>query len=543
MLRARRPRPPYRAYSQENLVEALNKIQNGGNSVRATSKQYNIPKTTLLDKLSGRRPVYTTQGPKPVMTPEEETWLEKWLLSMSKIGYGQTRRELCLTVKKILDDDGRKNPFKDNMPGPQWVRAFMRRHPKISERAGEALGKERAMLSSSKLEEWFAKFEEFMASDEIIDGKEILSDPRRLFNCDESGFPLVGKAEKVLAPRGTKNVYQFSNSDKHQMNAAGFYIEPMLIFPNTRFRYNPLDGAPDTWCVGRIGNGWMNSEVFYEWITNHFVPEVQQKKIPFDIVLFIDGHSSHVTYATATFCAENEVILYCLPAHSSHVLQPCDLSLFKSLKSAWKIHTKTWKANHVGQTITKMQFASVFAGAWKSASTVKNANNGFESAGLFPLDSGRFDRDKLIPSSIFLKSPDSTPQTGTTAVLAAGCSIAKKSTAYETALRVLEESMTEEKVWLFKRRLNEGYDFDTDTLYNAWKKIKLQADGSNTNNIQAATGSNTTDEVQAATGINTDNFQAATSSNTIDDHHHAITTPSPAAKKRTNVSEALVLST
>ncbi|PIK38131.1 hypothetical protein BSL78_25043, partial [Apostichopus japonicus] len=253
------------------------------------------------------------------------------------------------------------------------------------------------------------------------------------------------KAEKVLAPRGTKNVYQFSNSDKHQitvlacMNAAGFYIEPMLIFPNTRFRYNPLDGAPDTWCVGRSGNGWMNSEVFYEWIANHFVPEVQQKKIPFPIVLFIDGHSSH------------------------------------------------------GQ-----------------ADTVK----------------------------YLFKSPDSTPQTGTTAVLAAGCSIAEKSTAYETALRVLEESMTEEKVWLFKRRLNEGYDFDTDTFYNAWKKIKLQADGSNTSNIQA-TGSNTADEIQATTGINTDDVQAATGSNTIDVHHHATTTPSPAAKKRTNVSEAL----
>ncbi|PIK53265.1 hypothetical protein BSL78_09839 [Apostichopus japonicus] len=114
MLRARRPRPPYRAYSQENLVEALNKIQNGGNCVRATSKQYDIPKTTLLDKLSGKRPVYTTQGPKPVMTPEEET--------RSSVG------------KSVYETS-----------------------PEISERAGEALGKERAMLSSSKLEECVCK--------------------------------------------------------------------------------------------------------------------------------------------------------------------------------------------------------------------------------------------------------------------------------------------------------------------------------------------------------------------------------------------------
>ncbi|KAH3798543.1 hypothetical protein DPMN_152143 [Dreissena polymorpha] len=36
---------------------------------------------------------------------------------MSKIRFGRTRQELALTIKKIIDEDGRPNPFKDNKTG------------------------------------------------------------------------------------------------------------------------------------------------------------------------------------------------------------------------------------------------------------------------------------------------------------------------------------------------------------------------------------------------------------------------------------------
>nr|CAI5839558.1 unnamed protein product [Callosobruchus analis] len=37
---------------------------------------------------------------------------------------------------------------------------------------------------------------------------EILNDPSRVFNADESGFQLCPKTKKVLAPRGAKNIYE-----------------------------------------------------------------------------------------------------------------------------------------------------------------------------------------------------------------------------------------------------------------------------------------------------------------------------------------------
>jgi hypothetical protein len=127
-----------------------------------------------------------------------------------------------------------------------------------------------------------------------------------LFNADESGFPLCIKSGKVFAEKGAKHLYIFSSSNQQQItvhgccSASGNFVPPMVIFPGQRFNYNPLEGAEE-FCMGRSSNGWMESSVFYEWVANYFHPYIKEQEIPFPVVLFIDGHSSHVTLETANF--------------------------------------------------------------------------------------------------------------------------------------------------------------------------------------------------------------------------------------------------
>ena len=73
-------------------------------------------------------PANARSGPPPVMSSAEEEMLEEWITHMCKIGYSRTRDQLTLTVKAIiLDKDGRPNPFTNNRPGKDRMKAFLSR--------------------------------------------------------------------------------------------------------------------------------------------------------------------------------------------------------------------------------------------------------------------------------------------------------------------------------------------------------------------------------------------------------------------------------
>ena len=122
----------YGQYTQATLELAVSAVQTQAMSLRAAARTYAVPRETLFDKVAFRTPMVAT--PKTVLTPAEEKMLVDWAIHMGRIGYCRTRGELLDTVKKILDSDGRKNPFTKNRPGKDWWYAFIRRHPELSER-------------------------------------------------------------------------------------------------------------------------------------------------------------------------------------------------------------------------------------------------------------------------------------------------------------------------------------------------------------------------------------------------------------------------
>lgn len=74
-----------------------------------------------------------------------------------------------------------------------------------------------------------------------------------------------------------------------------------------------------------------------------------------------------------------------LPPHSSHLLQPLDLAVFKSFKSKWDEKLVTWQRNHVGQKIPKKVFSQFLCETWKLISSYVIVN-GFRKGGIFPFN-------------------------------------------------------------------------------------------------------------------------------------------------------------
>jgi hypothetical protein len=64
-------------------------------------------------------------------------------------------------------------------------------------------------------------------------------------------------------------------------------------------------------------------------------------------LLILDGHNSHYTYSFVKFAAEHWIIIICLPLHTTHALQPCNVGVFGPLAHAWKSQVMQVSQNNI----------------------------------------------------------------------------------------------------------------------------------------------------------------------------------------------------
>ena len=139
---------------------------------------------------------------------------------------------------------------------------------------------------------------------------------------------------------------------------------------------------------------------FYGWIMNHFV-----KKIPLlcPVVLLVDGHGSHIDYYVSKFCLVN-TILFRLPPHTSHVIQPTDTGFFGAFKHNFSKETAKFTVEHPGVLITKCQFVYIFMKAYESSCKMETVKSSFWATGIWPTDRLQVDHDLFNPSKAYRDS-------------------------------------------------------------------------------------------------------------------------------------------
>lgn len=114
------------------------------------------------------------------------------------------------------------------------------------------------------------------------------------------------------------------------VSASGQVLSPFMIYPRKRPVPEKLrEGANPNTVFHVSDNGWMTNELFFERFKLFvvMVPTVRP------VLLVSDGHGSHITIEVIEYARSNEIHLLCLPSHTSHILQPLDVGVFKSFKA------------------------------------------------------------------------------------------------------------------------------------------------------------------------------------------------------------------
>ena len=154
----------------------------------------------------------------------------------------------------------------------------------------------------------------------------------------------------------------------------------------------------------------------------------------------LDGHGSHITIDVIEYARSEEIHLLCLPSHTSHILQPLDVGVFKSFKSFFSKACHQYMAKNPGHVITEDILATVVSEAFAQSHTPLNILGGFKKSGIYPFNPGEMSDRQIAPSKALVK-PSPQPPT-----------------------------FSPEQIELFEQRYVEGYDVP-DPTYLAWKSV------------------------------------------------------------------------
>lgn len=340
------------------MEAALKAIREDGMPVSTACKTFGVPRTSVRNRMSGKTADNCRKvGPTCILGPDIEKKLVDWILDSSAKGFPINQDSLAYSVQKLVQEFQIQTPFINGSPGKKWFTSFLKRHPEISRKHAEFINKARAAASKNSIKRWFTETETVLGVD-----ANVLNDPGRLFNMDETAIFLSPKGSLVLGPKG-KGVYDVvSSSEKDNVttlitvNAAGLIAPPLTIFKFKRLPKQYVSAAPKHWSIGISDSGWMQSKQFFEYFANVFLKFLNEQNIVRPIIVFLDGHASHLSLHLSTFCRENGIILICLPPNTTHILQPLDVAFFFPLKQAWKKLTRKWRCDHSGECIRKKTF-------------------------------------------------------------------------------------------------------------------------------------------------------------------------------------------
>lgn len=382
----------YADYTADVLEKCLNDIRAKRLSHRQASKKYGIPRSTIQIKLKNHHPKKV--GRQTVFSASEEECFVQHLMSLADFGFPLGPYDFRMFIKNYLDKQGRtEKRFVNNLPGPDFIESFQRRHPELSVRFSTNVKRARIAVSEKVLSEYIDRLKTELETANIS--------PSRIFNYDETNLQDDPGRKRVICRRGAKYIERYCNQSKSSTsvmfcgNASGTkFLPPYVVYRS--------DCLWDTWQLGgpkgtrynRTKSGWFDSRCFEDWFEFHFLKAVKDETEP--IALIGDNLSSHITPHVLKLCVQHRIRFICLPPNATHLCQPLDVAVYRPLKIYWKRVLSDWKESPEGQTnstLPKIMFPILLKRVCDQLKgTIKSSLiSGFRKCGIYPMS-----KDELL---------------------------------------------------------------------------------------------------------------------------------------------------
>lgn len=391
-------------YNREDLRTAIADVMAGRKTKRGAAKFYNIPRTTLHHYLNGSRGQKGLVasggrggGGKNSLPLEDERNLAEGLKTLDFWGFGLTRQEVLDTVETYVKGLNLKTKFRNGRPSEEWFLAFKKRH-NLSIKKPQSV----EYLRINQVNPWTI-YGFYDLLEEQVKNLGLEHKPECIYNLDETSFCHDPSKSKVVGLRGSKSVRMTSSPGRENtsvlmcVSASGRKLPPLIIFKGKN--------VMESWIQKEISNqtsfaatkrGWMESEVFRNWFEKCFLQQIPDER---PILIIYDGHSTHINYKLIKSASDNNVTILKLPPHTSHILQPLDVAVFRGLKSEWDKDLVKWQRANPRRKIPKQEFVNLLTKIYENMN-VENITHGFNATGIYPVDRKVINENKFRPADL-----------------------------------------------------------------------------------------------------------------------------------------------
>ena len=163
--------------------------------------------------------------------------------------------------------------------------------------------------------------------------------------------------------------------------------------------------------IGTSETGYSNDDSAMEWL-QHFINHTKHRRNGAWLLLIIDGFGSHATIPFFELATANNIVLFCLPAHSTHLTQPLDVGDFQPY-----MHYHAEAVDHAvrmgDREFGKLEFLAAFQTFRNQTFKSSTIRHAFRITGIVPFNPNMvldIIRQKISTSAFQPRTPSPQPQ-------------------------------------------------------------------------------------------------------------------------------------
>lgn len=365
----------------EALAQAVDAVKIHKTRMSKASADFKIPYSTLhanVTRLETRPVGHPTTLPKHV---EEELVNTIRFAQCSNLPLTMNRLRQLAVALQAHTSPHIQTP---SLFGTKWWRRFRKSYPNLAAKPTETLDPRRAAVNRSNSVIWsfFRGYAKLFYSH--------LFQPHQIWNLDETGSTQSERPQNTVVDTslGSATTVMSNKRAPHYtylpcINAGGEMYRPLVIFAGETINLSSLKEEHSDCDFAITPSSFMCKELFIDWF-KRFVKWIRQKTSEPQLII-LDRLASHVCFEVLNIAEKNDIFILVFPTHSTHLLQPLDVSLFKRFKSCMRKKLDDELIKTRAESLTHGQLLTLLKVVTTSVFTPENIRNSFRLIGIVPL--------------------------------------------------------------------------------------------------------------------------------------------------------------